>query len=397
MSESTAGLVTVCIVTYEGEQWIEACLRSVLSQSYRHVEVIVYDNASADETAARAQHILEAARASIFLQGDRNVGYAAGHNAAIARARGEFICLLNQDVVLDDGYLEAAVEAFGSSADVGAVQGLILRLGPDLERTSVIDSAGLVQFRNRRIVSKAQGVSFAEFGEPAGGVFGPDGPAPVYRMSALASARVRVTPTIDEILDESFFLYHEDTDLAWRLRALGWTTWYQPSAIAWHARGSPGPTDLGWLGLARHGAAMSDRARLLSWRKSATQHPEERSARRVPARSRADRPSGGWVRRAPVRRRSPSPLDRRIPAPPSPFSLAQAPQHAPCPSCGGPAGSGENRRRVGGTGACQVSSARTTRGAGASRRIPASGPAKAGATGHARSVLQHLNVRVLLQ
>jgi GT2 family glycosyltransferase len=39
-----------------------------------------------------------------------------------------------------------------------------------------------------------------------------------------------------EVLDESFFAYREDADLAWRGRLLGWKALYVPEAVAWHVR-----------------------------------------------------------------------------------------------------------------------------------------------------------------
>jgi len=68
------------------------------------------------------------------------------------------------------------------------------------------------------------------------------------------------------MLDEDFFLYHEDTDLAWRMRLLGWESWYVPTALAWHARGSPGPQGLSIRQLSDHQRNQNPFARRLSWR-----------------------------------------------------------------------------------------------------------------------------------
>ena len=68
------------------------------------------------------------------------------------------------------------------------------------------------------------------------------------------------------MLDEDFFLYKEDVDLAWRLRLLGWSAWYEPAALGWHARGTGGTGATAMLDIARTNRAVSSRVRRLSWR-----------------------------------------------------------------------------------------------------------------------------------
>ena len=63
-----------------------------------------------------------------------NAGYAAGHNAAIRDARGEFIVLLNQDVELDSGFLSAIVAAFDAHPEAGSVQPRLRQLAGPGER-----------------------------------------------------------------------------------------------------------------------------------------------------------------------------------------------------------------------------------------------------------------------
>jgi GT2 family glycosyltransferase len=69
-----------------------------------------------------------------------------------------------------------------------------------------------------------------------------------------------------EVLDEDFFRLKEDVDLAWRLQRLGWRTWYEPAALAWHGRTGHGYHVPRFREILR--ASMSDPAdtRALSWR-----------------------------------------------------------------------------------------------------------------------------------
>ncbi len=97
-------------------------------------------------------------------------------------------------------------------------------------------------------------------------MWGVDGPAPVYRRAALEDARLPRSDGGWEVLDEDFFLYKEDVDLAWRLRLLGWAAWYEPAAFAWHASGTGETGATTMLEIARANRAISHAAGALSWR-----------------------------------------------------------------------------------------------------------------------------------
>lgn len=261
-----APLVTISVVTYEGAHWIGACLRSILDQDHPSLELLVLDNGSQDDTVAIAKSVLgHTAWASVHELGT-NLGFAGGHNRGLALAHGEMVCLLNQDAVLDPRFIERSVASLARRPEVGSIQGLILGLSPNGTKSDHIDTTGLTVGRDRRFRSRGQGQPSPSGAPPAGPVFGADGPAPVYRMSALREAGVTRMDGRTEILDEDFFLYHEDTDLAWRLRLLGWAAWFDPTAIAWHGRGLAGPSRLDIASLAKARRDHATTRDSLAWR-----------------------------------------------------------------------------------------------------------------------------------
>ena len=259
--------VTVSLVTYEGAVWLPGCLAALEAQSFTDLEVRVIDNASRDASLA----ILEAWAAERALRvsvvaSPENLGYAAAHHRNIEAARGTYVLLLNQDVELDSGFVAAAVAALDDRPRVGAIQGRLRQLdGPDV-RLATLDTTGLQMGRDRRAVSRAQGRSDGREHQQAGPVWGADGPAPMYRMAALQEARLPRRGGGWEVLDEDFFLYKEDVDLAWRLQLLGWSSWYAPKALAWHARGTGGTGATSMLDIARTNRTIRREAKSLSWR-----------------------------------------------------------------------------------------------------------------------------------
>ena len=262
---STSPRVTVSLVTFNGRRWIPGCLASLAEQDFPDFELLILDNASTDGT----QNLLrEWTRKDprVSLHGSSvNLGYAAGHDRAIRAARGEVVVLLNQDCELDPGFLGAVVSAFERHPEAASVQARLRQLSAAGERLSTLDTTGLVMGRDRRAVSRAQGRPDGPEHQRAGGVWGADGPAPAYRTQALRAAALPRPDGSWEVLDEDFFMYKEDVDLAWRLRLLGWTAWYEPAALGWHARGTGATGATAMLDIARTNRRLPYAARKRSW------------------------------------------------------------------------------------------------------------------------------------
>jgi GT2 family glycosyltransferase len=234
--DGPTGSITVSLVTFNAMPWLAACVASVLAQSQPPAEIVVIDNGSTDGTRDWLTANLADRSDTRIVFSETNLGYAGGHNRAIANARQDYILLLNQDVILDEAFIARVVGVLDADHTLGAVQAKVLQLMPGLERTRTIDTTGLESTRGRWFRSRGQGRDDdGAFDAPAE-VFGADGPAPVYRRSALETVREPRHQGGSEVLDEDFFMYKEDIDLAWRLRLFRWRTAYAPGAVAWHSR-----------------------------------------------------------------------------------------------------------------------------------------------------------------
>jgi glycosyltransferase involved in cell wall biosynthesis len=104
-------LVSVIIPAYNAERYIARTLESVLSQTYRHIEVLVVNDGSTDRTV----EIVEA-----FAQKDRririlhqpNLGATAARNCGIKSSRGEYVAPIDADDIWCEEKIQAQVEAF---------------------------------------------------------------------------------------------------------------------------------------------------------------------------------------------------------------------------------------------------------------------------------------------
>jgi GT2 family glycosyltransferase len=234
--EQNLPLISINLLTYNGQKYIQACLNAVFQQTYPRIKILIIDNASTDGTVEILKELKIKNQELRIIFNRQNLGFAAGHNQGIKESKGEFICCLNQDVVLDKDFIKKAVEVFQKDEKIAAVQGKLLRMSGDLSLEACpcpIDTTGLVMLKNRRIINRGQGKINQGQYENLEEIFGVDGAAPIYKRKALEDIKIN-----GEYFDQDFFCYKEDVDLAWRLRLYGWKAVYQPKAVAWHWRSS---------------------------------------------------------------------------------------------------------------------------------------------------------------
>ena len=212
--------VTVVVVTYDGAALLPACLDALAAQRSRWTwQTWVVDNASRDDTGDLLASRYPEVR---VVRNDRNLGFAGGNNVALRQSRTPYVVLLNNDAVVQPGWLDGLVAVLAADGHdrVAAVTGKVL-LGDGV----TINSAGSVV--DRRGYGADRG-----WLEPDHGQY--DTPAEVFTASGTALALRRAA--LDDVgaFDDDFFLYYEDVDLCWRLRSRGWAVRYTPDAIVHH-------------------------------------------------------------------------------------------------------------------------------------------------------------------
>jgi GT2 family glycosyltransferase len=227
--------VAVVIVTWNSAAYLPALAASLARQTHRHLEIVVADNGSADGSGDLA---LAALGGCTLIRNAENAGFARANNQGIDASKAPYVLLLNHDVELDPRYLEILVGLLESDPTVGWCAGKLLRPSP-AGQIPLIDSAGEVLFRNRRIVNRGEGEPDTAQYDGAEWVFGVTAAAAVYRRAMLDELRIA-----GEVFDSDFFAYIEDSDLNWRAQNRGWKCRYEPAAVAVHARGHATSRDL---------------------------------------------------------------------------------------------------------------------------------------------------------
>lgn len=210
----------VVIVTWNGVHLLAPCLESLREQQGADFEVVVVDNASQDDTLEwLSQNHPEVA----VVASPRNTGFAGGVNLGIEGFDGEFVVLLNNDATLEpQGIRRLVAHADHPAATrVAAFTAKVLLEGT---QPPLVNSTGNVVTRAGAGADRDWLVPDGEESQDSD-VFGFCGAAVLLRMSALREVG---------LFDASLFLYYEDTDLSWRLRARDWEIRYVADVVARH-------------------------------------------------------------------------------------------------------------------------------------------------------------------
>jgi len=218
-------LVSVIIVNWNHGHLLPGCLDGLLAQEYPNLDITVVDNASEDGSPAWIALRYPTVRLWPFSD---NRGFAAAFNWGVDHSQGDLILSLNPDVTVTKRFVAELVQALVQDDEIGIVAPKLLQAAEPAR----LDSTGLFIDRRRRPYDRGQGERDLGQYDTMLDVFGACGAAALYRRSMLTNLAVD-----GEYLDELFFAYYEDADLAWRAQLQGWRGVYAPRAVALHARG----------------------------------------------------------------------------------------------------------------------------------------------------------------
>jgi N-acetylglucosaminyl-diphospho-decaprenol L-rhamnosyltransferase len=220
--------VSVVVVTYNALPWIERCLASVAGQ-----ELIVVDNGSRDGTVALVRERFPQA---IVIE-QENRGLAAGWNAGLAAASGDYHFLLNADAwVVSDG-LERLVEVMERRPRAGIVGPLVRSPDGSLQR-SVRGFPSLWRLATEYLLLRKLAPRSRLLNAFYAGDFGYDREREAeFLMGAALLVRPQAAAEVGP-LDESFFLFSEEVDWCYRFRLAGWAVVFTPAAEVVHVGGA---------------------------------------------------------------------------------------------------------------------------------------------------------------
>ncbi len=280
--------LVVQLISWNGARYVPHLFESLRKQTYKQWELLIVDNQSTDGMVEAIQkELVDFPVPARTIVNETNKGFAPAHNQALKESTSEYVLLLNQDMYLMPDCLEKMAQFLDEHSTIAAVSPRLMRwdfnkIGEGLEKSfsNNIDALGLKIFRNRRVIEQCTQQKWDEVkqslkchpeergtsdvGIPllknsvdwgiasslaasliprndtsALAVFGVSGAFPMYRRTALNN----VAFADGTFLDESYFMYKEDVDLAYRLQSAGFRAAVLLNTVAYHDRTGAGPKE----------------------------------------------------------------------------------------------------------------------------------------------------------
>lgn len=225
------------IVTFNSQDHLEACLKSLAAQTRPVDQIRIFDNSSANFPIHQVQELVAKVPGlpeTLIHMSPVNLGFGQAHNRIIREWDGSHYLMLNPDVVLAPDFVQEALKAFSQNPKLGAINGQV-RYQDGRMPSPYIYSMGHVLFKDRRFEDLGIGQHSETIEHHSRIIFGPNGACPVLLMHALRDVSYQEGP-----FDKAYFLYGEDDDLNWRMALAGWQSLYAPHCLAWHDAGASG-------------------------------------------------------------------------------------------------------------------------------------------------------------
>lgn len=214
--------ITVVILNWNGKTDTLECLKSIKAICYPNFETVVVDNGSEDDSV----FVIRNSYPDItVLETGINLGYAGGNNVGMrwALERGAtYVLLLNNDTVVDPDILNSFVQAAKELKDGGLFGAKIFYYDePNTLWNAGADWVPALGQHRTRGSRQVDGAEFNDIVESA------------YANGCALFASADVLREVG-LLDESFFLIYEETDLSYRARKSGYKIYFVPNAKVWH-------------------------------------------------------------------------------------------------------------------------------------------------------------------
>jgi GT2 family glycosyltransferase len=233
-SPSTSIDISVVIVGWNAKHYLELCLESLAkSRPRRSMEVLVVDNASTDGTVEMIEATFPWVK---VIKSSENLGFAKGNNVAIRQAQGQYIALVNPDVIVFPGCLDGLADFLDQNPKVGNVGPRVFN--PDMTMQSTCRRFPTLWNNfcsTTRLESLFKGNRF--FAGEHMFYFPHDRTLAVDVIVGCFSMIRREAFETVGLLDEGLFMYGDDVDWCRRARNAGWEVMFYPGGQAIHDRG----------------------------------------------------------------------------------------------------------------------------------------------------------------
>jgi GT2 family glycosyltransferase len=216
--------ISIIILTYNGAGYILPLLKSLFEQTYplNFVEILVIDNASADNTLKLIQENYEAVK---IIPLEKNIGFAAGNNQGYLHAQHDLMVFLNQDTICHPDFLKVLVRKMQEDKSLAACNPNIIPLAPS-------DSIAT----DRRLpVNLLHLCDLSPYGYGRNRIISDKYFVYTKLLSGCAFIiRRAIVKNLGYLYDDQLWMYAEDTDLSLRIHRSGLKIGAVKDAVIYH-------------------------------------------------------------------------------------------------------------------------------------------------------------------
>lgn len=222
---TTRPLLSIIPVAFNSESEIAKTIEHLESiTSHLSIEIVVVDNASADSTAEEARRAVRRGR---VVTSDVNLGFGGGANLGLKHARGDYVLIMNDDVMPRPGAIEKMIDTLRSDPRIGLVGPRMLHPDGSVAPATRSHLPGIADEAARwkdKVTRRDDRNAY------------PSGEEPREVALLICACVIAHTETLRDLggFSPLFFFYGEDIDLCRRLQANGLKAVTVPSAEAVH-------------------------------------------------------------------------------------------------------------------------------------------------------------------
>jgi GT2 family glycosyltransferase len=235
--------LSIVILNYNTVELTRKCLKTVFASnlgSYS-MEVIVCDNGSTDGSV---EMITQEFPDAIFVNNKKNLGFAAGNNPGIKRARGRYVLLLNSDTEVPRPTLAKMIQFMDDTPEAGASTCKLLLMDGSMDPachrgfpTPWVAFTYIAKLEKLFPKTKLFGEYHQQYKDLS----------TIHDVDCISGAFFMVRSDVVKqvgLMDEDYFMYGEDIDWAYRIRLKGWKILYNPTVTILHKKKQSGRSNI---------------------------------------------------------------------------------------------------------------------------------------------------------
>lgn len=209
--------VSIVIPNYNGINYIEECIDSILTQDFKDFEIIIIDNCSSDGSCELIKSKYPYIK---LICNPENYGFSKAVNEGILASKGEYVILLNNDTKVESDWVSKLVHCMDQKIDVFSCCSKMISYN---ERDK-IDDAGDFYTLLGWTIKRGMGKNVRKYCRDS------------KIFSSCAGAAIYNKRILNKIgyFDENFYAYMEDVDIGYRAKIFGYNNFFCSNAIVYH-------------------------------------------------------------------------------------------------------------------------------------------------------------------